>query len=147
MLNQIAGAETRGPLGPGDDDPRSPAQVEFVSEFHATLGPVADDPLSPDQSETPTGPLGPGDDDPRSPANGTALPATKPLGPGDGQPHDGRIMLAPPPAGPGGTESGPRQLTHLVPKAPTLVGETPVSAVAPSVEQPVRDAEDQESGA
>jgi hypothetical protein len=82
------------PLGPGESDPRSP-----TTEVAAAAGP-----------------LGPGDDDPRSPVKGDALPVTKPLGPGDSiEPHDGRIMLAPAPAGPGGTDTGPRHLTHVMP--------------------------------
>lgn len=71
-------------LGPGDDDPRSPAV------------PVVDDGAAP---------LGPGDDDPRSPAGAAALIAAA-LGPGDATGPDlneGHVLLAPPAHGPGDT--------------------------------------------
>jgi hypothetical protein len=73
-------------LGPGDDDPRSPAST-------SAAGAAAP-------------PLGPGDDDPRSPATGTAAIATPPLAPGDADgdnPDDDFDFIAPPPAGPGAT--------------------------------------------
>src|SRR4051812_30748195 len=107
--------QTAGPLGPGDDDPRSPA---------ATM------------ASTAAGPLGPGDDDPRSPAIATALPATPPLGPGGSlEPADDRIMLAPSPAGPGGVDSGPRHVTHIAAPVPVVIAAparvTPPAAAAP----------------
>lgn len=135
MLTQVPDVpSTPRPLGPGDDDPRSPAVAQDADRVQP-LGPGDADRRSPAESTaaaTP-GPLGPGDDDPRSPASQAALQAAPPLGPGDGDPNDGRVMLAPPPAGPGGVDSGPRHLTHLIPKRPTMVGEIPVS-VAPTVE-------------
>lgn len=70
-------------LGPGDDDPRSPAAV------------AADGVM----------PLGPGEDDPASPAVTLPDPVSA-LGPGDADgpdPHAGYVLLAPPPALPGAT--------------------------------------------
>lgn len=96
------------PLGPGDDDPRSPAV--------------------PVETGAP-GPLGPGDDDPHSPANGTPLAATSPLGPGESagaDPHAGFRMLTPPPAGPGDAAGGARLVTHVPLMQPPVVVEPPV---------------------
>jgi len=121
------------PLGPGDDDPRSPAVA--VDAVTGPLGPGDDDPRSATVSNwrlatEASAPLGPGGDDPYSPALGDPLPATKPLGPGDStEPHDGRVMLAPAPAGPGGTDTGPRHLTHLTAPTPIdIVDDTHVHA-------------------
>jgi hypothetical protein len=88
-------------LGPGDDDPRSPAKVSEAESF---------------------APLGPGDDDPRSPAKGAArelvvdaegrsyavdaLPTIDP----DDEAFD---MVAPVPPGPGDPATTPRQLTRV----------------------------------
>lgn len=81
-------------LGPGDDDPKSPAVVV--------------------PSAAPA--LGPGDDDPRSPAAGVPTASRGPLAPGesDGTNDDDAFhFLTPAPAGPGGTDSGPRQLVRI----------------------------------
>ncbi|HYE85653.1 MAG TPA: hypothetical protein VEA16_04830 [Vicinamibacterales bacterium] len=81
------------PLGPGDDDPRSPASA-------------------PPEA---VGPLGPGDDDPRSPA-GSAAPASTPPGPGDsvGPSVDDDVVFAAPPApSPGSSFTGPRHVTRI----------------------------------
>lgn len=104
-----------GVLAPGDDDPRSPAQTS-AGEAH--------------------GPLGPGDDDPRSPVRGVPEMTTGPLGPGDtplGEAEDDDlVMLAPTPPGPGDAASGPRHVTHVPRRRPTVV---PASAPAVLVEE------------
>src|SRR5947209_7574227 len=91
---------TKGPLGPGDEDPRSPAGVT-VSTATAPAG----------------GPLGPGDDDPKSPPSVSESTARAPLGPGDDDPDsppDLRVPLPPmTPAGPGDAATSPRFVTHL----------------------------------
>lgn len=101
----------------GADVPASP-QPEFVA--FDPLGPGADDPRSPAKVGADDGsafnPLGPGDDDPRSPARGTAGEIRGPLGPGelDGpDPHEGFTFVTPGPAGPGGTDTGPRTITRV----------------------------------
>lgn len=95
-------------LGPGDPDPRSPAAAG--------------------EAETPA-PLGPGDDDPRSPVIGTPIASTAPLGPGESDADDDTdlVMLAPAAAGPGDTASGPRHVTHVPRRKPTIVTAVAVS--------------------
>lgn len=85
LLAAAAALPATPALGPGDDDPRSPAA--------AAAG----------EASTP---LGPGDDDPRSPAKGVAEAARGPLAPGESagsNPDDEFDFVAPPPASPGGT--------------------------------------------
>lgn len=85
----------RGPLGPGEDDPRS-----LSSGGEGTVG----------------APLGPGDDDPRSPGRVGESSGRDPLAPGElvgVDPHEGFLVLAPAPAGPGGMDTGPRQLSRI----------------------------------
>jgi hypothetical protein len=116
-------SENLGPLGPGDDDPRSPA------------APVAEAPLA----------LLPGDDDPRSPARGAPITAAKPLGPGDPTPGDvideDLVMLAPAPPGPGSSGGGPLHVTH-VPRQPpvetstmTVDREVDAAAISPQADE------------
>jgi hypothetical protein len=86
--------EARPPLGPGDDDPRSP--------------PVAGDQAPP--------PLGPGDDDPRSPVRivESAPMADVP------NPDDDFEFIAPAAPGPGDPQVGPRHITRFPKKTPRV---------------------------
>lgn len=113
------------PLGPGDDDPRSPV-IAGESTARPPLTAADGDDAETVAVELP-GPLGPGDDDPRSPVKGVFAPIVPVPGPGDGiDPHEGFRMLAPPPAGAGGTDTGPRSITHVPIKEPAAA-EPPVT--------------------
>ena len=114
-LRDLSASGAMTALGPGDDDPRSPAGV--ARPLVAVLGPGDDDPRSRVSAAGPAagGPLGPGDDDPRSPA-GVAAPIRGPLGPGESDginPDDDYVFLAPPALGPGSSTVSPRQLVRM----------------------------------
>jgi hypothetical protein len=98
--DEIVMPATPPPLGPGDDDPRSPTKVSSSPAF---------------------APLGPGDDDPRSPAKGAPVTTASPLGPGErAEPADDDLeMICPPPAGPGDAAQSPRNVTHRLKRQPT----------------------------
>lgn len=95
------------PLGPGDDDPRSPARVLDARAVAPVVEAAADPVVVP-------GALGPADPDPRSPAQ-TVAPAVPALAPGAsvGPDDDAFDVLAPPPPGPGDSVHGPRQLVRI----------------------------------
>lgn len=88
-------------LGPGDDDPRSPAAVQTSARDGVSVA----------------GPLGPGDDDPRSPVRRRG-PATAraPHAPGESvgeNPDDAFEVLVAPALGPGAAQVAPRSLVRI----------------------------------
>lgn len=89
-------AVASSPLGPGDDDPKSQARGQAAE---------ARRPLAPGDDETPID-------------RGAPLVSGPPPGPGDG-PEAEFDMLAPPPAGPGAVDYGPRRVTVFQKRKPT----------------------------
>jgi hypothetical protein len=89
--------DARPPLGPGDDDPKSPA---------------VDGALAP-------APLGPGDDDPRSPV--VIVPSAPVVE--EKNPDEDFHFLAPPALGPGDAQIGPRHVVRIPKRPPTAAVE------------------------